>query len=235
MKFHRLPKGSMLQKAIRVILICGVIIFLLAPFVPGLWMPPEVSNRARLLSGVNAAQNIHKAAFMMAQEAAVKESDNYGWPGDLYASGKITNVSDYMNRLVGDGFLPVGALKTFAGSEPKSGFIPYEGEIKGRGKNAKLDPPFRPENCAFKIYLVKKSDGDNALFLVSKNYTYNQPLNAKSKPYGKKGFVVVRKDGSGAALRAGEVDDLEYIGLLPGQTDSEYPVAEQIGIHVLPE
>jgi hypothetical protein len=45
----------------------------------------------------------------------------------------------------------------------------------------------------------------------------------------------VRKDGSGASFQAVDAHDLKFIGLLPGQADSEHPVAEQIGIHILPE
>jgi len=193
------------------LLVVITIIAILATFaVPGAM---NAVNRARLLAVVNSGQNIHKAAFMMAQEAAIKQSTNYGWPGELKDNGKISDISTYVNQLVRYGFLPVGSLKIFA----TPGFIAYSGEVSGRGSNTQLNPPFNATtNCGFKIYLARELDDDNTLLLATKNYTYWQPLDPRRQPFGDKGFVVIRKDGSGAALNDAETED-DIVGILPGQ------------------
>lgn len=52
---------------------------------------------------------------------------------------------------------------------------------------------------------------------MSKNYTYNQPLNdPQAKPFGDKGFVVIHKDGSANIFKKAKAQDLKLIGKLPG-------------------
>ncbi len=83
--------------------------------------------------------------------------------------------------------------------------------------NGVLIPAFTEENCAFKVFLVKKDDPADTVFLVSKNYTYNTPLNdPNAKPFGDKGFVVIRKDGSGGIFKKSQAKSLDLIGKLPG-------------------
>ena len=134
------------------------------------------------------------------------------WPGDLKAAGRIANLSDYVTLLVRDELLKPSDLKVFSAA----GLKPYEGMLSS-GSNGGLFPAFKDENCALKVYLVKKDDPADTIFLVSKNYTYNTPLNdSKAKPFGDKGFVVIRKDGSAGIFKKAQAQALNLVGQLPG-------------------
>ena len=83
---------------------------------------------------------------------------------------------------------------------------------------------FNSRNSAFKIYKVTDNDSDSTILLATKNYTYNQNLNdPQAKPYGDKGFVVVRKGGDGTAYKKQQGENTIQIGTLPGESDPTRP------------
>ena len=132
--------------------------------------------RNALLTCMNSARCIFLAAFSMAADGEATKAPGLGWPGDLKAAGRIANLSDYVTLLVRNGYLQPGDLKIFAGP----GFKPYQGRLTS-GSNGVLDPPFTEENCAYKVYLVKKEDPSGTVFLASKN--------------SDKGIVILRTGG----------------------------------------
>jgi len=169
-------------------------------------------NRSTLVSWVSDAHAIHLATMQMATDGATNKDPGLNWPGDLKAKGCIANLSDFVNLLVRNGYLQPGDLKIFSGPGCKV----YQGKLSS-GSNGVLVPAFTEENCAFKVYLVKDSDPSNTLFLASKNYTYNTPLNdPNAVPYGNKGFFICRKGGDVGVYKKAPTQSLQSIGPLPG-------------------
>lgn len=132
-----------------------------------------------------------------------------GLPGDLKASGEIGNLSDFVNLLVWSGALKPGDLKVFA----SRGIQAYQGNLDAKGFPA---PPFKNENSAFKVYLVRESDPPDTLVMATKNFTYGKPLDPKAAPFGDKGFVVIRKSGDVFIYKRQQVFNSQLIGSLPG-------------------
>ena len=202
----RLARGFTL---LELIIVLAVIAFLVSLAIPTVSSTPV---HGRLIMYMNNERQIHLAAMSMVMDGVTNKDPSLGWPGDLKAKGHIANLSDYVNLLVRNDYLKAGDLKIFAGPE----FNSYKGTLSS-GSNGVLAPAFAEENCAFKMYLVRDDDPSNTLFLATKNYTYNKPLNdPKAKPYGDKGFVVIRKGGDGSIYKKQQAQTLSMIGQLPG-------------------
>lgn len=165
----------------------------------------------------------------MAADGVSSKNPALGWPGDLKANGRITTVADFVNVLVRNDYFKPDDLVFFSNTGfksffPNTGYKPYRGVLSS-GSNGVLVPAFTEENCAFKVYLVKDADSSNTVFLASKNYIYNTPLNnPNAKPFGVNGFVVCRKGGDVSILKKEQAQSLQvnqpgssyYVGQLPG-------------------
>ena len=149
--------------------------------------------------------------MQMAVDGETNKDPSLGWPGDLKAAGRIANLSDYVTLLVREGYLNADDLKIFSGP----GYKPYKGTLSS-GSNGVLVPAFTDENCAYKVYLVKKDDPACTVFLATKNYTYNAPLkDSKVMPWDR-GFVIIHRGGDGGVLKKTQAQSLNFIGKLPG-------------------
>jgi len=226
MKLRRTPQGFTLIELLVVISIIAVL--------AGLSMGP-IQNalvRGQLIQTLSNARQIYTATFNMYNDGASNSDSSLGWPGDLYnatdSSAKITNLTDFVSRLVKNDYLKVGDLKIFTAP----GISNYSGQADAA--TGALSTPFLDKNSAFKVYLVADTDQNNTLFLATKNYTYNNgtnSLNATYKPYGDKGFVVIRKGGDAAILRKSQAQStgstlLQQVGNVPGVTDQSTPGTE---------
>jgi len=170
--------------------------------------------KGQLMACLNNAHQIHIAAEAMATDGVANKDSLLGWPGDLKENGHITTVEDFVNVLVRNEYLCRGDLKVFTAAGCKA--YPCNSSSSS-DRNRTLVPPFAEEYNAYKVYLVKKNDPADTLFLASKNYTYNTPLNdPNAKPFGDKGFVVFRKDGSGSILKKAQAQNLPLVGKLTG-------------------
>lgn len=172
-----------------------------------------VLTRGQLMQCRENARNIHMATMSMANDGETAKDPSLAWPGDLKAKGRIATVGDYVNILVRNDYLKPGDLKIFAAT----GIPSYPGGTLSSGSNGTLTPAFAEEYCAYKVFLVKKDDPSDTVFLTTKNYTYNTPLNdPKAKPFGDKDFVVMRKGGDASSLKKQQAQDLQIIGKLAG-------------------
>src|SRR5947208_14601853 len=74
--------------------------------------------RGQLAQAVSNARQVHLATFAMTTDGTQTGDAKYAWPGDLAKSTtagvKITNVSDFITRLVDNDYLKAGDLKVFA-------------------------------------------------------------------------------------------------------------------------
>jgi prepilin-type N-terminal cleavage/methylation domain-containing protein len=195
-----------------VIAIIAILAALAVPAVTGALIKGQMAQT------VSNGRQIATQALQMANDGITTGDPNLGWPGDLAeASGtnvqRVNNLSDYVQRMLEYDYFKKGDVaKVFAAS----GIQPWGG-----------DGQFNSKNSAFKIYKVKDNDPSSTLLLATKNYTYNQNLSdPQAKPYGDKGFVVVRKGGDGAAYNKKQGKLVMQIGTLPGNPDPSQPGAD---------
>jgi hypothetical protein len=65
---------------------------------------------------------------------------------------------------------------------------------------------------AFTVFAVTEDDPANTLLFASKNWHGPQSSELSDEPFGKRSFVVFRKDGTGAVLQAKQVNQTDVIG-----------------------
>ena len=221
----RSARGFTRTELLVILALIGILIILAIPFVTGVLL------RGALISCVSNARFIHLATFSMATDGEANKDPALGWPGDLKVTGRIANLSDFVSILVSNHYFSPGELVFFSNTGfksyvPNASYKPYKGTLSS-GSNGVLDPPFTDENCAYKIFLVKKDDPADTVFLTSKNYTYNTLLNPNAKPYGDKGFIVMHKGGDVSVFKKEEAQTLQfnqsfrYVGPLPGGSTVE--------------
>lgn len=139
-------------------------------------------TKAHLLQALSNTKQIYTGV----QSAALDYSTTgfgVSWPGETnYSTGP-----DYVKALVGANAFKVGDLKVFTAN----GIQPATDT-----NNISVN------NLAFIIYNVAENDDSNVVFLTSKNFEYatDSQASVKSdmKPFGSKGFVIMRKGGDGA-------------------------------------
>ena len=158
-------------------------------------------TRGQLTQVLSNARQIHMAQAQMAMEQLSTGDTNWAWLGDL--SG-ISDVQSYANHLVSNDFMkPADAVKVFNG-----GGLPP-------GSFASNSVTISSSNSPFKFYQVKDVDPNVTVFITTRNYTYNSPLDASTKPFGDVGFMVMRKGGDGAIFRKAQATATNLIGSVP--------------------
>lgn len=221
MKIRRSPKGFTLIELLVVISIIAVLASLAIP--AGM----NVMVKGNLMQAVANSRQVHMATMSMVTDGVSTSDSMLQWPGDLYdttdADAKVNNLAEFVQRLVKYEYLKAGDLKVFTAS----GIMPYKGSADAT--SGQLSTPFNDSNSAFKLYWVRDNDPANTLFLATKNYTYNQELNATAKPFGDKGFVVIRKGGDAASYKKQQATGnnvQQIIGNVPGAGNSSTPGTE---------
>ena len=196
---------SRLQSAFTLIVMLVVIsiIAILAAFaVPAL---TSALTKGQMTGTMNNGRQLYLAAQQMALDGSANSDPNLAWPGD-YAP--LPNLSQYMTRLVDNDYLKVGDVQKLLSGPGASAAVTSD--------NATPPTITVAGTAAFKIYPVTESDAANVIFAVSRNYVYDTALVAANggvpnNPFGQKGFVVQRKGGDAAILRANNATDLGNI------------------------
>ncbi|MDD5349358.1 MAG: type II secretion system protein [Chthoniobacteraceae bacterium] len=169
--------------------------------------------KGQLIQAMSNERQIHMAAMSMATDGAANFDASLGWPGDLKANGRIATLSDYVNLLVRNDYLKPGDLKVFSAAGIKA----YPNGKLTSGSNGVLSPAFTEENSAFKVFLAKDKDPAETVFLTTKNYRYNSDLSdPNAKPFGDRGFVVLRKGGDASVYKKQQARNIQLLGKLPG-------------------
>ena len=188
------PRNQAGITLVEVIVCIVIILFLCSLALPriggtGLGKPPM----GQLLSNMKQLQ---LCAQCMALDGVTTGDYALGWPCDL--GGSFTN---WTAQILKGGYLSRNDFCKL---------LSAQGVIVPPGKLPTMNV------TAVRLYAVRTDSPTNAILLTSANFT-NTPtggnaLNASAKPFGNKGFVVMRKAGDGAVLLPTQVGLTNLIG-----------------------
>lgn len=177
---------------LRVAVVLGVIVTLmwvLSAVVQG-WMV-----KGQMKGTLSNMRQLHLATETMAQDGLTAKDSRLVWPGD--AGGSYSN---WLASLVPDYWHTNDVCKL----------------MSAPGKNVPLFRLPRRDEAGVQIYAVRAVSASNVVFLSTANFTNTAAgglkLSRDARPYGRHGFVVFRKGGDGAILRAGQVGKTNLIG-----------------------
>jgi prepilin-type N-terminal cleavage/methylation domain-containing protein len=138
--------------------------------------------RGQMTQTVSNARQLYVSTFQMALDAQTTGDTNLGWPADVGGSW-----SAWAGNLVGGKYM---TTNDFAKMLSAPGVI--------RSTNT---PIATANPSALSVYNIGESSPNSAAFITTANFTFGQPLGETNKPFGNKGFVVLRKGGDGAVFQ----------------------------------
>ena len=197
----KINKTSSAFTLIELLVVIAIIAILAALAVPAL---TSALTKAQMTGTMNNERQLYLAQFQMSNDGAAQGNAALSWPGDLVTGGYLpagSNIVAYLNLLLANGYLKgADAIKLL--NAPGAAFK----------ANVVVGPPESlaapAGNAAIKVYPVSESDPANAIFCVSKNYTYDTALAAGTVPYSTKGFITMKKGGDGAVFREGQATNI---------------------------
>lgn len=163
-------------------------------------------DRANIMQALSNCKQIYTGVQSAALDAT---TTGYGmsWPGETNSSYNYTDGKTYVTALLTNNIFKPGDFKVFIAN----GITPPTN-------------PSQPEsaNIAYFFYSVAETDDSNAVFLTTKNFEYKNQgatIEANTRPFGKKGFVVFRKGGDGSMFTSTNIlNNSSYtntMGVLP--------------------
>jgi prepilin-type N-terminal cleavage/methylation domain-containing protein len=177
---------------IELLVVIAIIAILAALAVPAL---TSALAKAQMTGTMNNERQLYLAQFQMSNDGTATGDASLAYPGDLVPPP--ATLQGYINILVGKGYLKGGDVTKILSAPSASITL-----------NVVAGPPesvtFTGGASAIKVHPIKDSDSANTVFCTSKNYVYNTVIAAGSVPYGKKGFIVMRKGGDGAVFKDGQ-------------------------------
>lgn len=188
----KINKPSSAFTLIELLVVIAIIAILAALAVPAL---TSALAKAQMTGTMNNERQLYLAQFQMSNDGAATGDATLAYPGDLNPAP--ATLQDYMNVLVGKGYLKGGDVTKL---------------LSAPGCSITLTvAPGPPESVAFtgghsaiKVHPLKDADTANTIFCTSKNYVYDTTIVGTDIPYGKRGFVVMRKGGDGAVFKDGQ-------------------------------
>jgi prepilin-type N-terminal cleavage/methylation domain-containing protein len=148
--------------------------------------------RGQMTQTMSNSRQIYISTFNMALDGTTTGDTNLGWPADVGGTW-----SAWASALVGGGYM---STNDFAKMLSAPGVL--------RSTNIAVNTP---SPSALNVYNVGESSPMQAAFITTANYTNGSPLNADSKPFGNKGFVVFRKGGDGLVYQATQATNLNIL------------------------
>lgn len=220
---------------IEMLVVISIIAILAAFAVPAL---TSALTKGQMTGTMNNGRQMYLAAQQMALDGAANSDPNLVWPGDDPTN--LGTLQNYAQRLVQQDYLKGGDVQKLLSGPGAACAVTTSGT--GVTQTVSL-----AGTSALKIYPVTESDASNAIFAVSRNYTYDQVLlasvgGAPNNPFGQKGFIVQRKGGDASVLRAnnavavaGQNAAFEaQVGKKPGEAQGTVTTGDPTGVLSLP-
>jgi len=172
-------------------------------------------DSAQMIKVVSNGKQVYLAAQQAALDAAQNGTETIGWPGDM--TTPPSTPSSYFTSLVTNNYLQPADLKILAAP----------GYTAVTAVNTNLDDA---QNNAFGLGMVEDNDESTAILLYTKNWkptagtggdAVTGLISATAKPFGNKGFVIVRKGGDAQKFKANiATDTTGLIGTIPSGNGS---------------
>src|SRR4029453_2340767 len=198
MKIKKTNKTSSAFTLIELLVVIAIIAILAALAVPAL---TSALAKAQMTGTMNNERQLYLAQFQMSNDGTATGDASLAYPGDLVPAP--ATLQAYINVLVGKGYLKGGDVTKLLSAPGCSLTL-----------NVVAGPPesvtFTGGHSAIKVQALKDADTANTIFCTSKNYVYDTTIVGTDIPYGKKGFIVMRKGGDGAVFKDGQATTLGW-------------------------
>lgn len=134
-------------------------------------------TRGQIAQAMSNSRQIYIAQFSMVQDGIPTADTNLAWPADMGGTWSI-----WASALVNGKYISTNDFTKMLS-------VPSLARPASTAVTA-------PTPSAFNVYNVSDTNTLSSAFIATANYTNGQPLSPNAKPFGDKGFTVVRKDGS---------------------------------------
>jgi len=168
-----LPRSIRAFTLIELLVVISIIAILAALALPAI---TGALGRGQVAQGMSNARQIYLAQHRMNMDAASIDDPSIGWPANIGGSW-----ATWADKLVGADYISASDFNRMLSAPGVS-----------RPTNTAVSTP---TPSALNVFNVDITNNQSTVFIASANYTVGQPLEAAAKPYGDKGFVILRKDG----------------------------------------
>ena len=170
-KLLRSLRGFTLIELLVVISIIAILASLALPAITG------ALAKGQQAQAMSNATQIYKAQFRMITDGIPTGDTNLGWPADTGGTW-----SAWASALVGGGYLSTNDFNKM---------LSVPGLARPTNTAITASTP-----SAFNVFNVGDTNTQSTVFMTTANYTNGQALSDSAKPFGDKGFIVLRKDAS---------------------------------------
>lgn len=182
---HSLSAFTLIELLV-VISIIAILAALALPAITG------ALGRGQVAQGMSNARQIYLAQHRMNMDAASIDDPTIGWPADIGGSWQV-----WADKLVGDEYISQTDFNRMLSAPGIS-----------RPTNTAVSSP---SPSALTVFNVSTTNNQSTVFMTTANYTNGQALNPAAKPFGDKGFVVLRKDGGAQIFAKAQATNTELI------------------------
>ena len=169
---------------IELLVVISIIAILASLAIPAI---TSALSKGQITTSVNNLRQLHNVAYQMNLDRTTTGDTNVGWPGDLASktwAGWVTNaVPHYLKTNDMIKMLSAPGLT-----------IPADADL------STLTPGAKEKGRAVILYQVSSTNNGNTVLFSTSNFTNSAQggttLDPAALPFGDKGYVVVRMDGS---------------------------------------
>ena len=178
---------------IELLVVISIIAILASLAIPAI---TSALNRGQISTSVNNLRQLHAVALQMNLDSITTGDTNIGWPGDLPSktwAGLVTNAVPH--------FMKTNDMIKMLSAPGLT--IPANADLSS------LQPGVKENGRAVILYQVSATNNGNTVLFSTSNFTNSAQggttLDPNALPFGDKGFVVVRMDGSVNSLQPRQV------------------------------